>query len=66
LSIVRHIVEAHGGDIRVESAAGRGSRFIIRLNVAPGAVARVNAEDSNASIISQPVSASGVVSRTDP
>lgn len=31
LAIVKHIVEAHGGTIRVESAVGRGSRFMFTL-----------------------------------
>ena len=31
LSIVRHIVEAHGGRVVVESAVGKGSRFTIEL-----------------------------------
>jgi signal transduction histidine kinase len=31
LSIVKHIVEAHGGRVRVESAVGHGSRFTIEL-----------------------------------
>jgi len=31
LSIVKHIVEAHGGRVRVQSAVGQGSRFIIEL-----------------------------------
>lgn len=34
LSIARHIVEAHGGDIWVESAVGQGSRFHFSVPVA--------------------------------
>lgn len=33
LSIVRHIVEAHGGDISVESEPGCGSTFTMRLPI---------------------------------
>ena len=33
LSLVRHIVQAHGGEIAVESAPGKGSKFIIALPV---------------------------------
>ena len=31
LWIVRNIVEAHGGDIRVSSVPGKGSRFDVTL-----------------------------------
>jgi signal transduction histidine kinase len=33
LSLVRHIVQAHGGDVQVDSSPGQGSRFIIALPV---------------------------------
>ena len=31
LSIARQLVEAHGGQINVESAPGKGSSFVVRL-----------------------------------
>ena len=32
LTIIKHLVEAHGGDVRAESAGvGRGARFLVRL-----------------------------------
>jgi signal transduction histidine kinase len=37
LSLVRHIVQAHGGVISVESASGKGSKFTIALPVNSGA-----------------------------
>ncbi len=33
LSLVRHIVEAHGGEVSVESTPGQGSKFVIALPV---------------------------------
>jgi signal transduction histidine kinase len=35
LSLVRHITQAHGGDIAVESTPGKGSKFILSLPLAP-------------------------------
>jgi two-component system sensor histidine kinase SenX3 len=35
LSIVRHVAQAHGGDISVESVEGEGSTFRLRLPLAP-------------------------------
>jgi signal transduction histidine kinase len=34
LALVRHIVDAHGGDVDVDSRPGEGSRFTIRLPLA--------------------------------
>lgn len=45
LAIARHIVESHGGRIRVESEEGSGSTFFVELPVAvdpPGRVAAAN------------------------
>jgi signal transduction histidine kinase len=33
LSLVRHIVQAHGGEVSVDSAPGQGSKFTIVLPV---------------------------------
>ena len=35
LAIARHVIEQHGGRIRVESEEGRGSTFTVALPVAP-------------------------------
>jgi signal transduction histidine kinase len=35
LSLVKRIVEAHGGSIRVESEPGKGTAFVLRLPAAP-------------------------------
>jgi signal transduction histidine kinase len=34
LSLVRHITEAHGGEVEVESTPGRGSKFTLLLPLA--------------------------------
>jgi signal transduction histidine kinase len=39
LSIVKHIVDAHGGTVTVESELGKGSRFAIRLPISPAVAA---------------------------
>ncbi len=36
LSLVRHLVERHGGEVFVESSPGRGSRFVFTLPLADG------------------------------
>lgn len=38
LSLVKHIVDAHGGKIHVDSSPGRGSVFTIHLPTSPSAV----------------------------
>ena len=35
LAIVRSLVELHGGDVRIDSAPGEGTRFTVRLPLAP-------------------------------
>ena len=42
LSLVRHIVEAHGGEVAVESEPGQGSKFIITLPVQISEVQQAN------------------------
>jgi signal transduction histidine kinase len=42
LSLVRHIVQAHGGEVAVESAPGKGSRFIITLPLQHLGIQQVN------------------------
>ena len=45
LTIARHLVEAHGGSIRAESAAGRGSRFVFELPLSGGSVGPSDSRD---------------------
>jgi signal transduction histidine kinase len=35
LNLVKKIVEAHGGDIRVKSEPAKGAEFIVRIPAAP-------------------------------
>jgi len=42
LSLVRHIVQAHGGEVAVESIPGEGSKFIITLPVQDSELQRAN------------------------
>jgi two-component system sensor histidine kinase SenX3 len=37
LSIVRHVAEAHGGDVTVQSTEGEGSKFLLTLPLADAA-----------------------------
>ncbi len=37
LAIVKNVIEAHGGDVRVESATGEGTTFFFALRAAPPA-----------------------------
>jgi CheY-like chemotaxis protein len=54
LSIVRHLVEAHGGSVRAQSAGeGRGSTFTVRLPIV--AVCATAAEAAAARAAAQPV-----------
>jgi signal transduction histidine kinase/ActR/RegA family two-component response regulator len=46
LSLVKHMVEAHGGSVAAESGgAGAGSTFVVRLPVAQGAAAAAGVGD---------------------
>jgi two-component system sensor histidine kinase FlrB len=36
LAVVRSVVEAHGGDVRLDSSDGAGARFVLRLPLAAG------------------------------
>jgi C4-dicarboxylate-specific signal transduction histidine kinase len=43
LTIVRSIIEAHGGTITAENAPDRGARMVVRLPAAPGQVQKSKA-----------------------
>jgi signal transduction histidine kinase len=45
LSVVKHIMEAHGGRVTVESGVGRGSRFTLELPVNPARMENENNGD---------------------
>jgi signal transduction histidine kinase len=47
LSIVQWIVQAHGGEIRVESALGVGSRFEVRLPLLLGTIVSGDQDDES-------------------
>lgn len=49
LSIVKSLIQAHGGSITVDSTVGEGTRFRIQLPVAPGSekIADEESEDAN-------------------
>jgi signal transduction histidine kinase len=61
LSISHGIVQAHGGEIHVESEVGRGSRFTVRL---PGPVS-VGREDAHSAPPAIPAALTATVSRTE-
>jgi two-component system sensor histidine kinase SenX3 len=42
LSIVRHVAQAHGGDVTVESTEGEGSTFRLRLLLASPSARRLS------------------------
>jgi len=50
LSIVRHVAQAHGGDVTVESREGEGSLFTLHVPIADGPVANGN-ERSSAEVV---------------
>ncbi len=51
LAITKRLVELHGGSIRVESAPGRGSAFIVRLPGASPIEARPEAADASRPLV---------------
>ena len=53
LSLVRHITEAHGGAIEVESAPGTGSKFIMSLPLMP--VAQLPSQATSATVQQQTI-----------
>lgn len=47
LSLVKHIVEAHGGKVSVESKAGQGSEFTLQLPIAPAVELKAETSQEN-------------------
>jgi signal transduction histidine kinase len=47
LAIARHVVQAHGGEIQLESHQGSGSRFTIRLPARPAAMVETQSKEEH-------------------